>query len=146
MAHQLLYRADVHSSHHQTARERVPEIVPAHAFDLGLFECGRVGAVQEVAGIAWTLAAYRLAVLEFHRFGRKHQLGPGAARQLPQDRPHGVIHWHPAQLAAFGPRNGDHARGEVDVVPAKVELLALAQPGVDREGDQRPVGGLHGFA
>ncbi|HEY2773384.1 MAG TPA: hypothetical protein VGK20_04955 [Candidatus Binatia bacterium] len=124
----------------------MPQIVPAQALDLRALERGQEGSVHEILGVPGGLAALRLARLRLDLFGREHEVVSSSARKLAQDRPHGVVHRHAPQLAAFAERDGEDASGEVHVVPTESELLALAQAGVDREGDQRPVGRLHCFA
>jgi hypothetical protein len=62
-----------------------------------------------------------------------------AALLRPEDCPHRVVHRNAAGLAVLRPWDGDDTGGEVDVLPAELELFRLAKPGVERDRHHGPL-------
>jgi hypothetical protein len=57
---------------------------------------------------------------------------------MPEQRSNGIVHRHVACLAVFRLRHRDRAGREVDVLPFELQLLGLAQAGVDGDRDNGP--------
>jgi hypothetical protein len=66
MAHEQLYGAQWHSGHHEAARERVPNIVPAEVRDSGSLDCVLESVTPIAAArafVAWADVANSIAAL-----------------------------------------------------------------------------------
>src|SRR5262249_23690254 len=117
-------------AHHQAARERVTEIVPAKVSDAGPLEGGCEHAKDKVVRIAGPGAV---------RDGEN--VGNAAATlQRSTDGPDFGLHRDVACPTGLRVSDGEDVGREVDVVPAQAEELAASEARVERERHDRPVG------